>query len=54
METETRFEVIVVDSSEHGTAKLVAVKFPEVTLLTRAERLYPGGARNLGVERAAG
>jgi GT2 family glycosyltransferase len=52
--TEKRFEVIVVDSSEDGTAALVAARFPHVTLLTKAERLYPGDARNLGVERARG
>lgn len=52
MVTAVPFEVIVVDSSRDGTAELVAVGFPEVTLLSVAERLFPGNARNLGVEAA--
>jgi GT2 family glycosyltransferase len=42
----------VVDSSQDGTAELVAAEFPEVILLTAGTRLYPGDARNLGIERA--
>lgn len=45
-------EVVVVDSGNDGTAELVAARFPEVDLCRSAERLDPGAARNLGVERA--
>ena len=50
--TAVPFEVVVVDSSRDGTAKQIAATFPEVTLVTSTSRLYPGDARNLGVERA--
>jgi GT2 family glycosyltransferase len=50
--TDVSFEVVLVDSSQDGTAELVAARFPEVTLVTAGSRLYPGDARNLGVERA--
>ena len=50
--TKKSFEVIVVDSSNDGTAKMVASQFPEVVLLTFAERKYPGDARNIGIARA--
>jgi GT2 family glycosyltransferase len=52
MVTAVPFEVVVVDSSQDRTAELIASRFPEVTLLKVATRLYPGDARNLGVERA--
>ena len=52
LETAIPFEVVVVDSSQDGTAELIAARFPEVTLATASSRLYPGDARNLGVERA--
>ncbi len=51
-ETQKKFEVIVVDSSNDGTAQLVAGHFTEVVLLTYAERKYPGDARNIGINRA--
>jgi GT2 family glycosyltransferase len=49
------FETIVVDSSPgEGTAHLVAERFPEVRFHHSRERLLPHGARNRGVEMAAG
>jgi len=48
------FEVIVVDSSQDGTAALVARDFPRVKLFTFAERKFPGDARNIGVSKARG
>jgi glycosyltransferase involved in cell wall biosynthesis len=47
-------EVIVVDSSQDGTAEIVAQQFPEVRLYTFAERKFPGDARNIGLSHAAG
>src|SRR6476469_9419044 len=52
--TAVPFEVVVVDSSQDGTAEVIAANFPEVTLLRAGTRLYPGDARNLGVEKARG
>ena len=52
LETAVPFEVVVVDSSQDGTTELIAARFPEVILLESDARLYPGNARNLGVERA--
>jgi GT2 family glycosyltransferase len=52
LETTVPFDVVVVDSSHDGTAELIASRFPEVTLVVVASRLYPGAARNVGVERA--
>jgi glycosyltransferase involved in cell wall biosynthesis len=47
-------EIIVVDSSEDGTAGIVSREFPEVRLFTSAGRKYPGDARNIGVSHAKG
>src|SRR3982750_2424346 len=48
------FEVIVVDSSTDGTGELIASRFPDGLLVPSERRLYPGDARNVGVERASG
>src|SRR5688572_1234839 len=49
------FEAIVVDSSPgEETARLVADRFPEVRFQRSRQRLLPHGARNRGVEMAAG
>jgi GT2 family glycosyltransferase len=48
-QTEHPFEVLLVDSSDDGTADLVAQRFPEVRLIHHAGRLYCGGARNLAL-----
>jgi len=50
--TEKTFEVIVVDSSNDGTAEFVARRFPEVHLLRFAERKFPGDARNTAIAEA--
>lgn len=48
------YEVIVVDSSQDRTARIIADKFPGVRLINRAEQTYPGEARNIGVANARG
>jgi glycosyltransferase involved in cell wall biosynthesis len=53
-ETSVPYEVIVVDSSTDGTADLVADAYPRVRLLRSPTRLFPGGARNVGVREARG
>jgi GT2 family glycosyltransferase len=48
--TEGPFETIVVDSSGDGTAERVRRSFPEVAVVRSPRRLYPGQARNVGLE----
>ncbi|MDP8930563.1 MAG: glycosyltransferase [Actinomycetota bacterium] len=48
------FEVIVVTSGGDDSAALVRERFPTLPLVESPVRLLPGGARNAGVERAAG
>lgn len=52
--TSVPHEVVVVDSSDDGTAGIVARDFPWVRLLTSDERLHPGAARNRGVAASRG
>lgn len=47
-------EIIVVDSSHDGTADLVERDFPQVRLVRSLTRLFPGDARNRGLEMACG
>lgn len=51
-ETRLKYEVIVVDSSNDGTQKLIS-SFP-VTLIHVRKRLFAGEARNRGIKRAKG
>ncbi len=53
-ETAEPFEIILVDSSADGTARLVESEYPEVTLITFPERKFPGAARNAGLSAAHG
>jgi len=50
--TALTFEVIVVDSSTDDTADIVNEYASKVVLVRSQTRLYPGPARNLGIERA--
>lgn len=52
--TDSRYEVIVVDSGRDDTARLVRDGFPEVRLLQFATRKYCGSARNRAIARARG
>jgi len=47
-------EVVLIDSSNDGTADLVQTQFPWVRLLRFSERLLVGNARNRGVALARG
>jgi GT2 family glycosyltransferase len=47
-------EVIVVDSSEGGTADILAQRFPKVRPYTFPERKFSGNDRNLGASKAKG
>ncbi len=53
-ETDLLFEVIMVDSSDDGTDKIVRDEFTEVRLFHFKNRLSVGEARNKGVEKAKG
>lgn len=48
------YEVIVVDSSNDGTDRIVQEQFPWVRLLHRSQQTDPGTARNVGIARAQG
>lgn len=48
------FDIIVVDSSQDGTADLIARGFPRVKLFRYGERKFPGDARNIGVCKGTG
>jgi glycosyltransferase involved in cell wall biosynthesis len=52
--TDRRYEVIVVDSGQDGTARRVREGFPEGRLLSFATRKYCGEARNRGIPHARG
>ena len=53
-DTDERFEVIVVDSGDDGTAEHLAAEHPAVRVVRSERRLFPGPARNRGVEVAGG
>ncbi|HEY75278.1 MAG TPA: glycosyltransferase [Thermoflexia bacterium] len=53
-EIDRPYEVIVVDSSDDGTDRIVAEEFPWVRLIRRDRQTDPGTARNLGIAQAAG
>ena len=52
--TDKDFEIIVVDSSTDGSAKLVEEKFPGVKLYRFSTRKFCGDARNFGISIAEG
>jgi glycosyltransferase involved in cell wall biosynthesis len=52
--TSLPYEIIVVDSSDDGTASFIKNKFPEVRIYRFAERKYVGTARNQGLALAQG
>lgn len=52
--TDAVYEVIVVDSSNDGTAEVVARSHPEVKLIRCFERRFAGHARNIGIGVASG
>jgi len=51
--TTRPYEVIVVDSSDDDTSRVIAKRFPLVNLIRLKERTFPGAARNRGIEEAA-
>ena len=51
---EISFEIILVDSSDDGTDKIVRKEFPEVKTIKCRGRTYVGSARNIGIENARG
>lgn len=50
--TERQFEIIVVDSSNDGTASWIEKRFPQVKLQKFPKRKYVGNARNIGISLA--
>lgn len=52
--TESEYEIIVVDSSTDETPQIVEQFFPSVTLIRRSVRTLPGEARNIGIQNSSG
>ncbi len=52
--TDKIFEIIVVDSSQDDTAKLIEERFPDVRLYKFSERKFCGDARNFGISVSKG
>lgn len=50
--TSAEFEVIVVDSSTDGTARIVEKEFPAARLIHLENRTYAGKARNIGIRES--
>ncbi|MFW6161029.1 MAG: glycosyltransferase [Acidobacteriota bacterium] len=48
------FEIIVVNSSQDNTKKIVNEKFPEVKVIQLEKRAYTGEAKNIGLKEAQG
>jgi GT2 family glycosyltransferase len=48
------YEIIVVDSSQDDTSRIIRSRFPDISLYSFPERKYPGEARNIGAEKAKG
>lgn len=48
------FEIIVVDSSQDNTSKIIPKKFPNISFYSFSKRKYPGDARNFGATKASG
>jgi GT2 family glycosyltransferase len=53
-ETQTNFEVIVVESSQDSTAEWIQLNFPDVRLISSTVRLSAAAARNQGSSHARG
>jgi glycosyltransferase involved in cell wall biosynthesis len=49
-----QYEVILVDSSNDATPKIVSARYPGVKLIHLKEKTDPGTARNMGIEKAKG
>lgn len=52
--TEIAYEVIVVDSTPSKLQEELAKKYPSVKVYHSEQQLFPGAARNFGIERAGG
>jgi len=53
-QTDHVFEIIVIDSSDDGTDKMIAERFPHVRLTHLEKKTLPGSGRNLGVLKSKG
>lgn len=53
-QTDSEYEIIVVDSSPHNKVKEITNKFNDIKFTKLKKRVYPGIARNTGAEQAHG
>ena len=51
---EENYEILLVDSSDDGTAELVQERYPEVRLIRYSEKTLAGKGRNRGAREARG
>ena len=52
--TQYLFDIIIVDSSPRDPSESIRKLFPHIKIVHSPERLFPGEARNKGVEKAKG
>lgn len=48
------YEIIVIDSSNDGTAEFIKNIYPSVKLIEGSSRVFPGQARNIGIKASKG
>ena len=53
-ETTLSLEILVADSSGDDTAAWIQEHYPKIQVLFSSSRLFPGAARNRGVEQSCG
>ncbi len=53
-QTAIPYEIIVFDSSEDGTQKIIKESFPNVKLIESQKRVFAGQARNLAIQQSSG
>lgn len=48
------YEIIVIDSSSDATPEIIRQHFPQIQLIHLTQQIYPGTARNIGIDRSQG
>jgi GT2 family glycosyltransferase len=48
------YEIVVIDSSNDGTAEFIKNLYPSVKLIENRSRVFPGQARNIGIKASQG
>jgi len=53
-ETEEKFEILVINSSQDETSKILKTNFPSIRIFQLEKRIFAGTARNIGIKKAKG